>query len=809
MALSSDSANVATLQPAALDEEACRQLADSIVVGWKNGQSADTDQVLANHPELTRHKSVVLDLAYEEFCQREERGESLKKSRFCSRFPNFRSSLRRQLEIHQLVQDQRDAMENSVAMAWPELGEQFLDFLILEELGRGAFARVYLAEEGMLGGRRVAVKVSSFGAMEAETMGKLEHPNIVPVHSVQEDMDTDMTAIVMSFLGRATFCDVLDAAGSGDQFPRRAAAILETVKKVNFDPPREDSEPASQLQRGTYLDGVLNLVAQLAEALAHAHKNGILHLDLKPSNVLLTDNGTPMLLDFNLSFDKQIGEVRVGGTLPYMSPEQLQAIASGKQEDVAVDERSDIFSAGVLIHELLTGELPFGEVPEATSTEEIAEKLLDRCQRGPSSLRQSNREVSESISKIVSRCLAFDPDDRIQSAEELGKLLRRELRPLDRFKRWVTNHIAISVFSAVMVLALISAAVVFTATRDSYAVRQYKQAATAFAAGDNEKAMDYLDISLRHDPQAVDAMLLRVRVNIERGDFTAASLELEQVSELPSTEPTLLDFGKEQLQLGEAEYHRANYNTALDHFNLADLCNRDSPSVLIWMARTFDKLSDSQSAVNAMERAVELSPKARNVAFLAYCYSRVGFHGPATNRYHKAIDAGMDSAMLHSNLALSSYLGGWKQEAAAIVPKIIDRDPDLFTAYVLRQMMKIDQAYSDEGVLLDIIGDLKHAIDLKQTPMGKGQLHRDLANLYALAARSDTNCESQAVRHAKLALEFGANKRDFENFAPTWALVSKALTLEELKGDPKLRHHFEMTLFLNPLELNSEAGDSP
>src|SRR6185369_8619704 len=85
---------------------------------------------------------------------------------------------------------------------WPEPGEQFLGFELLEDLGSGSFARVYLARQPELGDRLVALKVAQHGAREAQTLGRLRHPNIVPVHSIDTDPTTGLTAVCMAYLGR-------------------------------------------------------------------------------------------------------------------------------------------------------------------------------------------------------------------------------------------------------------------------------------------------------------------------------------------------------------------------------------------------------------------------------------------------------------------------------------------------------------------------------------------------------------------------------------------------------------------------------
>src|SRR5204863_676547 len=115
-----------------------------------------------------------------------------------------------------------------------------------------------------------------------------------------------------------------------------------------------------KLEGLSYVEAVLWLGARLADGLTHAHERGVVHRDLKPANVLLTDDGQPMLLDFNLSDDQRLRgsapAAQVGGTLPYMPPEQLEAFQHGKA--APADPRGDLFSLGVILYELLTGRFP-------------------------------------------------------------------------------------------------------------------------------------------------------------------------------------------------------------------------------------------------------------------------------------------------------------------------------------------------------------------------------------------------------------------------------------------------------------------
>src|SRR6202035_4247957 len=115
---------------------------------------------------------------------------------------------------------------------WPECGQEFLDCRLVLELGRGAFARVFLAPQSELGGRLVALKVSWHGGAEAEVLGRLHHPNIVPVHSAATDANTNLTAVCMPYLGSATLRQVVDKVGALPAAPTDARFLLEVAGQL-------------------------------------------------------------------------------------------------------------------------------------------------------------------------------------------------------------------------------------------------------------------------------------------------------------------------------------------------------------------------------------------------------------------------------------------------------------------------------------------------------------------------------------------------------------------------------------------------
>lgn len=502
------------------------------------GQLLDARVLLDEHPEVAGRKSIVIELAYEEFCQRTEAGESVDREAFCRQFPACENSLRRLIEVHEFL-DENPQLVPAVEVDWPEPGQTFQGFSLLAELGRGTFGRVFLARETALGDRFVAIKVSVDGTAEAEILGKLQHPNIVPVYSVRHDDETGLTVVCEPYLGRVTLFDVLGKLFGEERKPTRSRSVIEAIRAE-----LDDSLPTGhaagsvdgELYHGSYIDGALHLGAQLAEALAYSHSCGVCHSDVKPSNVLITPGGRPMLLDFNLAFDPQATERRMGGTLLYMSPEQLRALDGASVEDrQAVGESSDIFSLGVVLFELLAGRLPFDSVATNRPCREIRTSLLKHQKQGARPLREVNKEVDPSLAGLIERCLAFDPDQRPQSAAHLAIALRRSRSTAQRVRRWTRRHFLISTGGVAGVLMAGAATGYHMATRAPYAVRMFNRGGKAYQRRDYGEADECFNqtIAVAESPDLLaDALFWRGRACMELDRMPEAMAYFRESAEL-------------------------------------------------------------------------------------------------------------------------------------------------------------------------------------------------------------------------------------------------------------------------------------
>jgi serine/threonine protein kinase len=390
----------------------------------QEGDRGGAEHYRRRYPELD--DDVLVGLVYEEFCLREEAGEAPDPAEYEARYPEVADVLRGVLDIHGLVAGCAATATHEAAPPdlFPEAGQTIAGFRLVEELGRGTFARVFRAQERQLADRAVVLKVSRLGTREPQTLARLQHTYIVPVHSHQTDPSSGLHLLCMPFFGRMTLERVLaapavKAARSGSELAAALACL---------QPAEGGLRPSgrAELEGRSYPRAIAWWGANLAEALHHAHERGVLHRDVKPSNILVTDEGLPMLLDFNLARDPGadiggVGRERVGGTLAYMAPEHLEAMlghATGP-----ADPRSDLYALGLVLLEAL-GTPPLSRPAGSALTADLPFRLLEGRRAGPPRIDTGPRSVPADFAAVLRKCLAPDPADRHGSAGELAADLR-------------------------------------------------------------------------------------------------------------------------------------------------------------------------------------------------------------------------------------------------------------------------------------------------------------------------------------------------------------------------------------------------
>ena len=402
---------------------------------FQEGQRPKVIEYLERFPILAESSDRVVSLVYEEFCLLEESGEHPDCREFCELYGPWRDSLASQLAYHRELS--RAVGAESPAVTFPEVGERFDKYQLHSILGVGGVARVFLATEDDLGGRQLAIKVSAFFGQEPSILGKLDHRNIVPILTVAQS-ESGLRGICMPYRPGVTLEDLIRRIGRKAR-PRSARAIFDSLTPLNPKAPLAPDEQrvgwADFPIHRTFPEAVAWIGLALANALSYLHEQGVYHRDIKPANVLMAYREGPQLLDFNLAQDPSrpdgASAAQKGGTLPYMAPEQLKAFLDPSAWE-HVESAADLFSLGLVLRELLTGQPPEVTASKSSLPRDI-QALIDRRSVPLVPIRDINPGVPPALESIIVKCLAFRPSDRYAAANDLAWDLKRFLdrKPLD------------------------------------------------------------------------------------------------------------------------------------------------------------------------------------------------------------------------------------------------------------------------------------------------------------------------------------------------------------------------------------------
>lgn len=440
------------------------------------------------------------------------------------------------------------------------------DYEIVGELGRGGMGVVYEATQRSLS-RRVALKVLPLASIfdkkklqrfrnEALATAQLNHPNIINVYSVGCEKGIhffsmklvcgDTLAEVITSLRDQT--SPLPSSSKSLRLPlsNKGRSSRETTSLTGATQGSHESAP-----RATFYQSIARLGIQAADALHHAHELGIIHRDVKPSNLLLDENGSVHVSDFGLAtMQTEANLTATGdilGTLRYMSPEQ----ASGQSE--RVDHRTDVYSLGATLYELLTCQ----SVVEADDRKEVLRRILYEAPKLPS---QINTDLPRDLETVVMKCLSKDKENRYDSARELADDLERfvEGQPIvavrpglwQRFQLWAKRNRwfagTAASFAALLLLGSLLSSLLIYRWYDRAQLAEKSLLKKNVALTNVLKRVSLAELELKNANQRLLAVLARAddaenqvaqlpNQFIERGEYFLANRQFHAAIDLFST----------------------------------------------------------------------------------------------------------------------------------------------------------------------------------------------------------------------------------------------------------------------------------
>lgn len=455
----------------------------------------------------------------ERYVAAREAGEQPDRQPLIDQFPAIRNELVACLDAIDLVQSAnlqlQDEEEISGGVGQDTLTNQrdltLGDFRLRREIGRGGMGLVYAAEQISLG-RPAAVKILPFTAVldprqlqrfknEARSAAMLDHPNIVGVYA--EGCERGIHYFAMRYIEGQSVAELLEelrerrgldphsssqrvdgpVKSGQDGGSQHKYSGEQKYKEAN---PEKDDDREHEATRSTerdtnrqlknvistevsphshtFFQTVVGLMIQAAEALEHAHQMGILHRDIKPSNLMVDCSGHLWITDFGLAMIQSDPSLTLSsdilGTLRYMSPEQIQ----GRRR--VMDHRTDIYSLGVTLYELLALSPPY----QGADRQELIRNII--ADKDPKRPRQINKAIPKDLETIALKAMAKNPTDRYANAQELADDLRRfsHDRPikargpswLDRTTKWSRRNKPIVAAATILLLSAAIAGPIFS-----------------------------------------------------------------------------------------------------------------------------------------------------------------------------------------------------------------------------------------------------------------------------------------------------------------------------------------------------------
>lgn len=457
---------------------------------------------------------------------------------------------------------------NLSGLSDPFVGKEIGGCKILKEVGRGGMGVVYLGSQTELD-RMVAIKVlrlfpgaaQSLGRFrrEAKSIARLNHPNIVPIYSIGDE--EGYSYIIMKLIEGIPLSDLIDKLSNSDRQefkPQKIRHLIES--RLNHLPSEEIPLPKQK----TFNEWACDCISQISQAIYYAHSQGVIHRDVKPSNIILTTDGKPVLLDFGLSRDETGKRMTLTGeflgTPTYSAPECL----TGKLSPVS--HQIDVYSLGATLYELLTSQTPF----QGESYNEI----LNNITMGePTPPQKYNPRIPRDLSTILLKAIAKEPSQRYLTAGDLNDDLQCFLKskPIKakppsffyKTSKWIRRNskvASLGFVGALMVLALLGGYYYNKYHKAQEIRRQVYEFANA---GDYEKAIEKLTEATALFPKRPEAWFYLGQFQSLAGDYENGIKNIERAIQLDKKPEYYLTLSLAQFEYNKVGQAEQSINTLL------------------------------------------------------------------------------------------------------------------------------------------------------------------------------------------------------------------------------------------------------
>lgn len=621
---------------------------------------------MAESPE-NNHENIV-DQAVQQFLDAQLQGKEPNIDEFVKNYPGLEHQIQQKIEKIQRIDGlfsclmQSDDSDFGETIAEHDLvGQKLGDFEVLSLIGTGGMGAVFLARQSSLD-REVALKVISdvSGARkrtlerfkrEAKVLAKISHPNIVSIYEVGEQGPYSYFA--MEYIKGVSLDKILGNIRNANSDDKASEVMRQCLQAQasTYEHKQEKDDSANGAEIDTdYIVTVSRMIINIASALDYAHSKGVLHRDVKPSNILIDSDGTAKLVDFGLAKAEMQQSITVTGeffgTPSYVSPEQIR-----KPE--TVDSRSDVYSLAATYYECLTLHPPFeGDTVNETLTRVISREAVPPKKYSP--------RLSTDFNTVLLHAIEKSPEDRYQSAADFAEDIKNVLdfKPITAKRPTITqraykairrNPLKIAIVGisiSLIVLVYVFSSLYVQERKITSAGKLYVNGMSQIYKKNYTQALKYFNDALENDTRHLQAMLMAAFCNAQLGNKEQAVILYESAIRVRP------DSAEAYQNLGICLQTQGLFEESIEPLQKAVLIESDNANYNLVLAAAYQMTERYSEAIPHYLKYLETEPNDESILRkLAYCHSTLGDYKSAIQTYKKAATVEPKSSITYSSIA--------------------------------------------------------------------------------------------------------------------------------------------------------------